>query len=64
MKRRSNWYDGKSVKDKLKIYAARVLLVVICCIVGLAYKGLSGEPKHLVEPEEMHCSRHGWGGDC
>ena len=60
---RSKWYDGDCLLDRLKIYAARIAIIVAACIMASLFKFQppydDGEP-----PPEMNCSRAGWGGDC
>lgn len=61
---KSKWYDGHCLADKLKIYAVRAAIIVAAYGVGTIHKELSGPVEYIEEPEEMNCTRAGWGGDC
>lgn len=61
---RSKWYDGDCLLDRLKIYAMRIVIIALICVVFTLLHVPREYTPSEEPPPEMNCSRAGWGGDC
>lgn len=61
------WYDKQCPLDTLVIWLVRIAVIALGLGLGALSNWINHDPnawKYDHEPDEITCSRAGWGGDC